>query len=195
MASRGKLQQREIMSEHGQQHSWVTMSLTSNYFYGELPGTLAKLTTLKDLRISDLNGTKVSTFPPLSNMRNLRTLMLTSYNIIGSLPEYLGTMNNLTILDLSFNNLSGVIPNNFVNPRASISMYGLLILVFGFLVPVLDANSLKPPKLNSLTDDLEQIGMKFVDLNILESYNGSLKAPIRKVHNKEITAKSNQIIT
>ncbi|CAL5403101.1 unnamed protein product [Camellia sinensis] len=124
------------------------LSLTSNYFSGELSGTLAKLTTLKDfrigdnlftgnipnfvqnwihlrnlyiqasgldgpipsgiavltnvteLRISDLNGTKVSTFPPLSNMRYLWTL-----------------------IDLSFNKLSGVIPNNFVNPSASISIY------------------------------------------------------------------------
>ncbi|CAL5342070.1 unnamed protein product [Camellia sinensis] len=146
-------------------------SLTSNYFYGELPGTLAKLTTLKDfrigdnlftgsipnfvqnwihlqnlfiqasgldgpipsgiavmtnmtkLRISDLNGTKVSTFPPLNNMRNLQSLILKSCNIIGSLPEYLETMNNLTTLDLSFNKLSGEIPSNFVNPSASISIY------------------------------------------------------------------------
>ncbi|CAL5405975.1 unnamed protein product [Camellia sinensis] len=90
---------------------------------GPIPSGIAVLTNMTELRISDLNGTKVSTFPPLSNMRYLRTLMLTSCNIIGSLPEYLGTMINLTILDLSFNKLSGVIPNNFVNPSASISIY------------------------------------------------------------------------
>ncbi|KAI8008184.1 putative leucine-rich repeat receptor-like serine/threonine-protein kinase [Camellia lanceoleosa] len=90
---------------------------------GPIPSGIAVLTNMTELRISDLNGTKVSTFPPLSNMRYLRTLMLTSCNIIGSLPEYLGTMNNLTILDLSFNKLSGEIPSNFVNPSASISIY------------------------------------------------------------------------
>ncbi|XP_028088501.1 probable LRR receptor-like serine/threonine-protein kinase At1g53420 [Camellia sinensis] len=122
---------------------------------GPIPSGIAVMTNMTKLRISDLNGTKVSTFPPLNNMRNLQSLILKSCNIIGSLPEYLETMNNLTTLDLSFNKLSGEIPSNFVNPSASISMYGLLILVFGFLVPVLDVDSLKPPKLNSLTDDFE----------------------------------------
>ncbi|CAL5403111.1 unnamed protein product [Camellia sinensis] len=89
---------------------------------GPIPSGIAVMTNMTKLRISDLNGTKVSTFPPLNNMRNLQSLILKSCNIIGSLPEYLETMNNLTTLDLSFNKLSGEIPSNFVNPSASISM-------------------------------------------------------------------------
>ncbi|KAG5551524.1 hypothetical protein RHGRI_009819 [Rhododendron griersonianum] len=126
------------------------LHLTSNYITGELPKELATLTTLKDLaivgsgldgpippgiglltklsdlRISDLNGSQAS-FPPLNNLTRLKTLILRSCNINGKLPEYLGTMTNLTLLlsfihiDLSFNNLSGKIPSYF-NSLSKIEM-------------------------------------------------------------------------
>ncbi|RVW59339.1 putative leucine-rich repeat receptor-like serine/threonine-protein kinase [Vitis vinifera] len=58
-------------------------------FSGPIPSGIALLTKITDLRISDLNGTE-ATFPPLSDMRNLKTL------------------------DLSFNKLTGEIPSSFV---------------------------------------------------------------------------------
>ncbi|KAK2985856.1 hypothetical protein RJ640_018722, partial [Escallonia rubra] len=79
---------------------------------GPIPSGIALLTKLTDLRISDLNGTD-ATFPPLSSIKNLKTLILRSCNIIGPLPDDLGEMSKLKILDLTFNKLSGKIPGSF----------------------------------------------------------------------------------
>ncbi|KAF2286151.1 hypothetical protein GH714_011001 [Hevea brasiliensis] len=110
------------------------MLLNSNNFTGQLPATFANLTTLKDfrigdsqftgpipnfiqnwtnlekLRISDLSDGTETRFPPLSNMKNLKTLILRSCNILGQLPDFLGGMSKLKTLDLSFNKLTGEIP-------------------------------------------------------------------------------------
>ncbi|KAH7843772.1 hypothetical protein Vadar_020583 [Vaccinium darrowii] len=136
-----------IPKELGSLRFLEKLHLTSNYFTGELPETLANLTTMKDLviqasgfdgpipsgislltklsdlRISDLNGSQ-ATFPPLNNLTNLNTLILRSCNIIGPIPEYLGTTTNLKkLLDLSFNKLSGEIPNNFYSLSSIENIY------------------------------------------------------------------------
>ncbi|KAL3849317.1 hypothetical protein ACJIZ3_011199 [Penstemon smallii] len=80
---------------------------------GPIPIGIASLTKLTDLRVSDLNGNE-STFPPLSGIKNLKTLILRSCNIVGLLPSYVGQMTKLKVLDLSFNRLSGPIPDSFV---------------------------------------------------------------------------------
>ncbi|CAL5403102.1 unnamed protein product [Camellia sinensis] len=58
---------------------------------GPIPSSIAFLTNMTDLRISDLNGSKVSNFPSVGNMTKLIRLMLKN---------------------LSFNKLSGEIPSN-----------------------------------------------------------------------------------
>ncbi|KAK2999257.1 LOW QUALITY PROTEIN: hypothetical protein RJ639_024229 [Escallonia herrerae] len=97
---------------------------------GPIPSGIALLTKLKDLsRISDLNGTD-ATFPPLSSIKNLKTLILRSCNIIGPLPDYLGEMSKLKILDLTFNKLSEQIPGNFAG--LSNTDYMILFVNFAF---------------------------------------------------------------
>nr|CAD1834014.1 unnamed protein product [Ananas comosus var. bracteatus] len=87
---------------------------TANEFTGELPLSLAKLTNLIDLRISDLRGNG-SAFPELSSMKSLKTLILRNCSLYGSIPPYIGQMPKLKLLDLSFNTLSGEIPTSFAN--------------------------------------------------------------------------------
>ncbi|EYU38244.1 hypothetical protein MIMGU_mgv11b008016mg [Erythranthe guttata] len=127
-----------IPPEFGDLPQLERLLVTSNNLTGELPANLAKLTTLRDfrisdnsfsgsipnfiqnwtniekLRISDLSG-NVSTFPDLSNIKKLKTLILRSCNIIGELPSYLGGMKTLKVLDLSFNKLSGPIPDTYID--------------------------------------------------------------------------------
>ncbi|GMP66022.1 hypothetical protein CsSME_00026554 [Camellia sinensis var. sinensis] len=80
---------------------------------------------MTDLRISDLNGSKVSDFPSVGNMTKLKRLLLKSCNINGSLPLYLGMTQwtELKFLDLSFNKLSGGIPSSFQNLSTLTSIY------------------------------------------------------------------------
>ncbi|XP_050247547.1 probable leucine-rich repeat receptor-like serine/threonine-protein kinase At3g14840 isoform X2 [Quercus robur] len=79
---------------------------------GPIPLHIAFLENLSDLRISDLRGPEAN-FPPLLNMTKMKVLILRSCNITGQLPEYLGKMNKLKTLDLSFNKLTGGIPSSY----------------------------------------------------------------------------------
>ncbi|CAL5403105.1 unnamed protein product [Camellia sinensis] len=79
---------------------------------GPIPSGIAFLTNMTDLRISDLNGSKVSDFPFVGNMTKLKRLLMKSCNINGSLPQ-----------DLSFNKLSGEIPSTFKNLSNLTSIY------------------------------------------------------------------------
>ncbi|KAK7381052.1 hypothetical protein VNO78_33576 [Psophocarpus tetragonolobus] len=51
-------------------------TITSNNFTGEVPATFARLTTLKEVRISDLNGSDYFPFPPLNNLTNLEIFFI-----------------------------------------------------------------------------------------------------------------------
>ncbi|XP_070675448.1 probable leucine-rich repeat receptor-like serine/threonine-protein kinase At3g14840 [Malus domestica] len=81
---------------------------------GPIPYGISFLTSLTDLRITDLIGPELD-FPPLDNMKNMKTLMLRSCNIIGELPSYLGQMTILKTLDLSYNKLTGEIPSSYAS--------------------------------------------------------------------------------
>ncbi|KAA8524033.1 hypothetical protein F0562_010536 [Nyssa sinensis] len=82
---------------------------------GPIPRGLALLGTMEYLIISDLNGNE-DTFPPLTKMQNLKTLILRSCNLVGEIPIDIGEM-GLTILDLSFNRLRGGVPDSFSRSR------------------------------------------------------------------------------
>ncbi|KAI3897516.1 hypothetical protein MKW92_029647, partial [Papaver armeniacum] len=91
---------------------------------GPIPPDISALENLITLRISDLNGKDGGSFPPLNNLKSLKTLTLRSCNINGTLPTYLASMESLKSLDLSFNKLSGEIPNTpFINPSNVRFMY------------------------------------------------------------------------
>ncbi|KAF5186395.1 Leucine-rich repeat transmembrane protein kinase [Thalictrum thalictroides] len=67
---------------------------------------------LSELRISDLNIENTH-FPDLQNLNILTDLVLRNCSIIGSIPPYIGErIRNIKRLDLSFNRLTGMIPEN-----------------------------------------------------------------------------------
>ncbi|KAF5948610.1 hypothetical protein HYC85_014567 [Camellia sinensis] len=108
--------------------NWIhleTLLIQASGLDGPIPSGIAFLTNMTDLRISDLNGSKVSDFPSVGNMTKLKRLLLKSCNINGSLPLYLGMTQwtELKFLDLSFNKLSGGIPSNFQNLSTLTSIY------------------------------------------------------------------------
>ncbi|XP_058103389.1 uncharacterized protein LOC131246946 [Magnolia sinica] len=79
---------------------------------GPIPSGISGLENLIQLIISDISGME-SDFPELSDMANIRTLILRNCNIIGEIPAYIGEMRLLDFLDLSFNKLAGMIPSTF----------------------------------------------------------------------------------
>uniref|UniRef100_B9NGY9 Leucine-rich repeat-containing N-terminal plant-type domain-containing protein n=1 Tax=Populus trichocarpa TaxID=3694 RepID=B9NGY9_POPTR len=91
---------------------------------GPIPSGIALLEKMADMRISDLHGNGAEApFPPLTNMKNLKTLILRSCNIIGPLPDFVGELPKLTTLNLSFNKLIGEIPSSFNGLRKADYIY------------------------------------------------------------------------
>ncbi|XP_044461652.1 probable LRR receptor-like serine/threonine-protein kinase RFK1 isoform X1 [Mangifera indica] len=77
---------------------------------GPIPSSISLLENLQQLKISDIDGTNQA-FPDLSKNTHLRRLTLRNCHISGEIPKYIWGMNNLRVLDLSFNKLTGELPN------------------------------------------------------------------------------------
>ncbi|XP_031474105.1 probable LRR receptor-like serine/threonine-protein kinase At1g53440 isoform X2 [Nymphaea colorata] len=95
--------------------NWTSIQLLmiiGTSLQGPIPSSISALTKMTNLRITDLSGPG-SSFPDLSNMNNLQELILRNCSISGSIPTYIGSLTQLKYLDLSFNNLSGQVPESF----------------------------------------------------------------------------------
>ncbi|KXG29874.1 hypothetical protein SORBI_3004G102100 [Sorghum bicolor] len=77
---------------------------------GPIPPEISMLKNLTELRVTDLSGPRMK-FPPLQNALHLTEVVLRNCSIYGEIPSYLGQMQYLKVLDLSFNKLSGKVPN------------------------------------------------------------------------------------
>ncbi|KAK1439656.1 hypothetical protein QVD17_05476 [Tagetes erecta] len=95
--------------------SWKNLTrldLQGTSMEGPIPSTISLLTKLKELRITDLAGASSSRFPNLRAMTDMARLVLRNCLLTGSIPEEdIGQMSKLKLLDLSFNTLTGPIPN------------------------------------------------------------------------------------
>ncbi|KAI3789528.1 hypothetical protein L2E82_02327 [Cichorium intybus] len=78
---------------------------------GPIPSTISLLRNLEELRISDLTGPSTS-FPNLQNLTQMVRLHLRNCLLTGSMPEYIGQMSGMKNLDLSFNRLTGQVPDS-----------------------------------------------------------------------------------
>ncbi|KAL6629381.1 hypothetical protein ACP70R_029146 [Stipagrostis hirtigluma subsp. patula] len=79
---------------------------------GPIPPEISLLKNLTELRVTDLSGPSMK-FPPLQNALHLTEVVLRNCSIYGEIPLYLGQMQFLKVLDISFNKLTGQIPGNF----------------------------------------------------------------------------------
>ncbi|KAI7756964.1 hypothetical protein M8C21_033432 [Ambrosia artemisiifolia] len=96
--------------------NWTNLTrldLQGTSMEGPIPLSISLLTKLKELRISDLAGTSTSRFPNMQAMTQMNRLSLRNCLLTGPIPEDIGEPGNLKIIDLSFNTLSGPIPNSF----------------------------------------------------------------------------------
>ncbi|XP_068666649.1 probable leucine-rich repeat receptor-like serine/threonine-protein kinase At3g14840 [Aristolochia californica] len=97
--------------------NWIKLqkiAIQGSGLQGPIPSGISLLTKVTDMRISDING-PASAFPSLSEMKNMKTLILRNCNLTGKISDFIGEMMELKTLDLSFNKLTGQIPSNFEN--------------------------------------------------------------------------------
>ncbi|XP_022715698.1 probable LRR receptor-like serine/threonine-protein kinase At1g53430 [Durio zibethinus] len=87
--------------------------LQGNHFEGPLPDTISSLKNVTEMRIADLYGRngEVFPFPDISRMIHLETLVLRNCSINDSIPRYIGGFQALSHLDLSYNKLTGEVPD------------------------------------------------------------------------------------
>ncbi|XP_022976686.1 probable leucine-rich repeat receptor-like serine/threonine-protein kinase At3g14840 isoform X2 [Cucurbita maxima] len=90
----------------------IKLAIQASGLSGPIPSGIGRLTRLNDVRISDLNGDP-SPLPPINTLTNLKTLILRSCNINGTLPESFDGLQNVQTIDLSFNKITGPIPAGF----------------------------------------------------------------------------------
>ncbi|TKY57249.1 LRR receptor serine/threonine-protein kinase [Spatholobus suberectus] len=150
---------------------------------GPIPSSISALTRLSDLRITDLKGRKSSTFPPLNNMKSMKTLVLRKCMIKGEIPEYIGRMEKLKILDLSYNGLSGEIPESFAELDKVDFMYLTGNKLSG-IIPgwVLGNNKNIDVSANNFSwDSSSPTECQRGSINLVESYSSSVNTQ-NKVH-------------
>ncbi|KAF8681963.1 hypothetical protein HU200_045418 [Digitaria exilis] len=95
---------------------WLkVLALSYNNFTGDLPASVASLsTTLEELYLVDL-GISGSIPSDIGNLIGLKVLCLVNTSISGVIPESIGKLENLTKLYLDNNRLLGFIPSSVGN--------------------------------------------------------------------------------
>ncbi|KAK7300123.1 hypothetical protein RJT34_10958 [Clitoria ternatea] len=143
---------------------------------GPIPYTISALTRLSDLRITDLKARKSYAFPPLYNMKSMKTLVLRKCMIKGEIPEYIGRMGKLKMLDLSYNGLSGEIPESFAQLDKVDFMYLTGNKLSGTIPSwILGNNKAIDVSNNNFTwDNSSPIECQRGSINLVESYSPSV---------------------
>ncbi|XP_024197730.1 probable LRR receptor-like serine/threonine-protein kinase At1g53430 isoform X2 [Rosa chinensis] len=98
--------------------NWTSITelyLNGNNFHGKIPAGIFNLSDLRILAISDVEDSHFQ-FPPSTQVTSsFSILILRNCSITGQIPYYIGNMSSLSNLDLSFNSLTGSIPDSLKN--------------------------------------------------------------------------------
>ncbi|XP_061372393.1 putative receptor-like protein kinase At3g47110 [Gastrolobium bilobum] len=91
------------------------LGLAQNNFGGELPGSIANLSTQLNILTLGSNAIHGSIPIGIGNLANLTVLGLEENSLSGSVPNTIGMLQKLNDLELNGNNFSGVVPSSMGN--------------------------------------------------------------------------------
>ncbi|XP_057827805.2 probable LRR receptor-like serine/threonine-protein kinase At1g56140 isoform X1 [Cryptomeria japonica] len=138
----------QIPSDIGKLKNLTKLILQGTSLNGPIPPNVSNLSQLEDLRISDIaeGGNPLDSIMKLTN---LKILVLRNNNITGKIPKDITgkALQKLEILDLSFNKLSGEIPEK---------LYSLQPLVLLFL-----GSNFLSGSLSSQDNDIQIIDLSY----------------------------------
>lgn len=93
------------------------LDLSTNLFTGDIPVHYAQMTSLRYLFLASNPSMSSGIIPDWSQLTNLRDLSVKKTNRVGIIPEFLSTLEDLILLDLDDNSLTGSIPSSLGNLR------------------------------------------------------------------------------
>lgn len=155
----------DIPAAIGHLSELVTLKLSGNQFNGSFPPEIGNLTNLEVLEFSIVKKLPPWTLPTnlFTKLTKLKNLFMTESNLIGEIPESIGNLAALEILDFSDNKLSGKIPDG-------------LFLLKNLTVVYLYANKLS----GSIPQSIEALTMVELDLSV-NNLNGTIPEDIGKL--------------
>ncbi|XP_062087291.1 probable LRR receptor-like serine/threonine-protein kinase At1g53440 isoform X2 [Humulus lupulus] len=142
---------------------------------GPLPSSISNLKNLTELRISDLVGPS-TTFPDLRDLKHLEVLALRNCLINDKIPDYIKQLTALKTLDLSFNNLTGVIPKGMGTSQPDLNF---VFLTNNSLTGVVSESIINPKanfdlSYNNFTKPADQLDCSDLGkMNLVSSYRDS----------------------
>ncbi|KAL8102479.1 hypothetical protein AgCh_027106 [Apium graveolens] len=143
----------------------VTLKLSANQFNGSFAPEIGNLSNLEALEFSTLTKLPPWTLPTnlFTKLTKLKNLFMTGSNLIGEIPESIGNLAALEILDFSDNDLSGKIPDSLFLLKNLTELY-------------LYANKLSGP----IPRPIEALKMEVLDLSV-NNLTGSIPEDIGKL--------------
>lgn len=127
-----------IPAQLGDLNSLVDLDLSFNSLSGSVPEDLRGLRSLQRMEFghNSLGGSlSANLFPGTSQ---LQVIVLRQNNFVDNLPDVLWSLPGLTLLDVSVNNFTGLLPNSSLNSNATAAELNVSHNMFyGDLTPVL----------------------------------------------------------
>ncbi|WOG98458.1 hypothetical protein DCAR_0417801 [Daucus carota subsp. sativus] len=150
------------------------LNLQGTSMEGPIPSSISLLKNLIEFRISDLNG-YVSSFPNLRDMTNMTYLILRNCLIEDSIPPYIAEMRSLYTLDLSFNRLSGRIPDSIQPLKSSLNFLYLNSNLLSGVIPrwISDSNKNFDVSYNNFTQSTSLYRCQASRVNLVSSHSYS----------------------
>ncbi|KAM1047000.1 hypothetical protein ACFX2C_026426 [Malus domestica] len=166
------------------------LQLWMNQFNGSVPPEIGNLSNLKDLNMSWNTELVPWTLPSnFTKLKKLKNLWIRQSNVIGELPETLGEMEALEVIDLAINRLSGRIPNGLFTPKNLSIVYLYMNILSGEVPQVIESWNLSIFDIseNTLTGTIpEEYGnlTKLTELALfLNDFSGEIPKSIGRLPN------------
>ncbi|KAK1377661.1 receptor-like protein kinase HSL1 [Heracleum sosnowskyi] len=155
----------DIPAAIGRLSELVTLKLSGNQFNGSFPPEIGNLSNLEVLEFSHFTKLPPWTLPSnlFTKLTKLKNLFMTESHLIGEIPESIGNLAALEMLDFSDNKLSGKIPDG-------------LFLLKNLTVVYLYANKLS----GSIPLSIKSLNMEQLDLSV-NNLTGTIPEDIGKL--------------